>query len=376
MDPRKNDGSNVPLFGMIGGNDAFSTNKYANLEDILADCFPQSDSEFINMIDPNNAFNKGADIGNENELMNSNYPIGYEGFPIPSNALRQTSPYSYQPESGGSNASQNLAVRHSIEDSLSSHAVSPHDDKSSDDPRKKKQRSVGVRNMTEEQKLERRERNREHAKRSRVRKKFLLESLEKSVNALKSENEYLRTAIKDHCDDATVQLARSHAENGKALMISPMEASRVLDDPDYSLVRALQTAQHNFVITDPLKPDNPIIFATQGFLDLTGYSIDQVLGRNCRFLQGPDTDPRAVLKIRNAIKSGQDTNVYLLNYRADGSTFWNQFFIAALRNSEGKIINYVGVQCKVSEEFVKAVQKKEQEGRLGNDDEEMEYEED
>jgi hypothetical protein len=62
---------------------------------------------------------------------------------------------------------------------------------------------------------------------------------------------------------------------------------------------------------------------------------------------------------RKAIENGCDTSVCLLNYRVDGATFWNQFFIAALRDGEGKIINYVGVQCKVSEEFVMAVQKQE-----------------
>lgn len=76
--------------------------------------------------------------------------------------------------------------------------------------------------------------------------------------------------------------------------------------------------------------------------------------------QGPDTDPKAVERIRKAIESGCDTSVCLLNYRADGSTFWNQFFIAALRDADGKIINYVGVQCKVSEEFVQAVQKQDE----------------
>ena len=91
-----------------------------------------------------------------------------------------------------------------------------------------------------------------------------------------------------------------------------------------SLVKALQTAQQNFVITDPSLPDNPIVFASQGFLTLTGYALESVLGRNCRFLQGPRTDPRAVAKIRKAVDEGYDTSVCLLNYRIDGSTFYNQ----------------------------------------------------
>jgi hypothetical protein len=73
-----------------------------------------------------------------------------------------------------------------------------------------------------------------------------------------------------------------------------------------------------------------------------------VLGRNCRFLQGPDTDPNAVAIIRRGIKSGADTSVCLLNYRKDGTTFWNQFFICGLRNNAGTIVNFIGVQCVVS----------------------------
>jgi PAS domain S-box-containing protein len=138
------------------------------------------------------------------------------------------------------------------------------------------------------------------------------------------------------------------------LASSSSSAARALDDPDYSLVKALQTAQQNFVITDPAMPDNPIVYASQGFLTLTGYTLDQVLGRNCRFLQGPQTNPRSVDKIRHGIEKGEDTTVVLLNYRRDGSTFWNQFFIAALRDGEGKVVNYLGVQCMVSEEYAQA----------------------
>jgi PAS domain S-box-containing protein len=134
----------------------------------------------------------------------------------------------------------------------------------------------------------------------------------------------------------------------------------MLDDPDYSLVKALQTAQQNFVISDPSLPDNPIVYASQGFLALTGYTLEQVLGRNCRFLQGPETDPTVVDRIRQGIEKGEDTTVCLLNYRADGTTFWNQFFIAALRDGDGRIVNFLGVQCKVSEDYARAFLKTEE----------------
>lgn len=230
--------------------------------------------------------------------------------------------------------------------------------------------------MSEKQKVERRcatrrERNREHAKRSRIRKKFLLESLQQSVSLLKEENEKLRTAVRSGLGDAEAErLFRADAaaaaarggEPGRGVVAGEAGGgNKVLDDPDFSFIKALQTAQQNFVVTDPSLPDNPIVYATQGFLSLTGYTLDQVLGRNCRFLQGPDTDPRAVEKIRKAIEEGSDMSVCLLNYRVDGTTFWNQFFIAALRDAGGGITNYVGVQCKVSDKYAANVCRRQEE---------------
>lgn len=227
------------------------------------------------------------------------------------------------------------------------------------------------RKMSEQQKVERRERNREHAKRSRIRKKFLLESLQQSVSLLKDENEKLRQAIRSHLGAAEAdELIGKQFANSEAGLIatSSMDANKVLDDPDFSFIKALQTAQQNFVVTDPSLPDNPIVYATQGFLNLTGYTLDQVLGRNCRFLQGPETDPKAVEKIRRSIEEGSDMSVCLLNYRVDGTTFWNQFFIAALRDASGNITNYVGVQCKVSDQYAANVCKKQDDDEMEDDE--------
>lgn len=195
-----------------------------------------------------------------------------------------------------------------------------------------------------------RERNREHAKRSRIRKKFLLESLQQSVAILKEENDKIRQSIRSNLPEKEANellSAKNFSEEVGLIADSSTAANKVLDDPDFRFIKALQTAQQNFVVTDPSLPDNPIVYATQGFLNLTGYTLDQVLGRNCRFLQGPETDPKSVEKIRKAVETGNDMSVCLLNYRVDGTTFWNQFFIAALRDANGNITNYVGVQCKV-----------------------------
>ena len=193
-----------------------------------------------------------------------------------------------------------------------------------------------------------------------MRKKFILQSLEQSVALLKAENEKLKNHIIRYLgrDEARRVLAKPEEEAGPGSTLvanAKGAANKVLDDPDFSFIKALQTADQNFVVTDPSLPDNPIVYASQGFLNLTGYSLDQILGRNCRFLQGPETDPKAVERIRHAIDKGVDVSVCLLNYRVDGTTFWNQFFIAALRDAGGNITNFVGVQCKVSDQYAASV---------------------
>jgi PAS domain S-box-containing protein len=149
---------------------------------------------------------------------------------------------------------------------------------------------------------------------------------------------------------------RNANENRKMTIMDSMPSSGSsnmahLEEQGNRIMEAIQTAQRSFCITDPLLPDNPIIFASQGFLDMSGYKLQEVLGRNCRFLQGPGTDSTQVEILRNGIMQGLDTSVCLLNYRADGSQFYNQIFIAVLRDTSGKIINYVGVQMEVPYEI-------------------------
>ena len=124
--------------------------------------------------------------------------------------------------------------------------------------------------------------------------------------------------------------------------------TKILMEPDYRLIASLITSQQNFVLSDPSLPDNPIVYASDGFCRLTGYRRSDVLGRNCRFLQGPGTDQAAINVIRQGLADCRDISVCLLNYRADGSTFWNQFFLGALKDSQGMVVNYVGVQCEVN----------------------------
>ena len=117
--------------------------------------------------------------------------------------------------------------------------------------------------------------------------------------------------------------------------------------------------QQNYCLSDPTLPDNPITFASQAFLNMTGYNLNEILGKNCRFLQGEDTDEYAVYRIRLSIKEGADCHVVLLNYRKDGTPFYNRLFMTALRDTKGRVKNYLGVQCEVSEAVAKRINSEE-----------------
>ena len=101
------------------------------------------------------------------------------------------------------------------------------------------------------------------------------------------------------------------------------------------------------VVSDPKQPDNPIIEVNQAFLDLTGYAREEVLGRNCRFLRGPDTEPWLSARMGQAIKEQRPVLVELLNYRKDGSSFRNAVMIVPLFDEHGKVQYYLGSQVEV-----------------------------
>lgn len=117
-------------------------------------------------------------------------------------------------------------------------------------------------------------------------------------------------------------------------------------DPFAAAVRATRMPM---VITDPGKPDNPIVFCNEAFQKLTGYDREDIVGRNCRFLQGPDTDRSAVKRVREAIDAGRDVNVDLLNYRKDGTTFWNALYLSPVHNAAGDIQFFFASQLDITE---------------------------
>jgi PAS domain S-box len=116
------------------------------------------------------------------------------------------------------------------------------------------------------------------------------------------------------------------------------------------LLAVIDACPISITVADGRLPDMPLIYANRTFQTLTGYGRDEVLGMNCRFLQGPDTDPAAVRAIRDAVASGSQTEVRLVNYRKDGTTFLNRLVLAPIRDERGGVSAYIGLQSDVTDE--------------------------
>lgn len=225
---------------------------------------------------------------------------------------------------------------------------------------------------------DRKQRNRQHAKKAREKKKNLMQTLQSDLQALQDENDALRNLVKKELPreaaaiisqdcyrstDLIPNYMMPQAAVGSSCNNSTNGRPAVFGTSDFELLESLTQEQQSFVLTDPRLPDNPIVYASPAFTELTGYQRDQVIGRNCRFLQGPTTDEKAVETIREGLKSGRDVTVRLLNFKADGTPFWNQFFLAALHDKDRRVVNYVGVQCMDA-------QQDEEDHKEGEDDDE------
>ncbi len=113
--------------------------------------------------------------------------------------------------------------------------------------------------------------------------------------------------------------------------------------------RAIQSTSCSFTISDATDPELPLLWVNPAFTLTTGYSVEEAIGRNCRFLQGPGTDPARVQELRTALAAGRDATVVLLNYRKDGTSFWNQVAISPVRDDSGQLTHFVGAQTDVTE---------------------------
>jgi PAS domain S-box-containing protein len=124
--------------------------------------------------------------------------------------------------------------------------------------------------------------------------------------------------------------------------------NRLRDENLRLLERALEAVGSGIIITDATAPDHPIIYCNLACEKITGYSRDELIGRNCRLLQGPDTGPEAVEHLRKSLESRDACRVVLKNYRKDGSAFWNELTLSPLMDEGGRLTNYIGVQNDVT----------------------------
>jgi PAS domain S-box-containing protein len=146
-------------------------------------------------------------------------------------------------------------------------------------------------------------------------------------------------------------------------------AAEMADTHSDIFFAAVETTRMPMIVTDPHQPDNPIIFANHAFAKMTGYANHEVVGRNCRFLQGPETDNEAVDELRLAILERREVATEILNYRKDGSAFWNALFISPVHNKQGELVYFFASQLDVSrrrdaEEALHQAQKMEALGQL------------
>jgi PAS domain S-box-containing protein len=112
--------------------------------------------------------------------------------------------------------------------------------------------------------------------------------------------------------------------------------------------RAVSATTTSITVSDPHQDDQPLVCVNPAFTAVTGYRPEEVLGRNCRFLQGPGTDPAAVARVRRALSEGRPVTEVLLNYRADGTTFYNELAVSPVLDERGRLTHFVAVQTDVT----------------------------
>jgi PAS domain S-box-containing protein len=143
------------------------------------------------------------------------------------------------------------------------------------------------------------------------------------------------------------EVARLRAERDASVR-APDPGQRTSAAGSDLLFTAAEKTRMPMIITDPHQPDNPIVFANRAFQDLCGYGADELLGRNCRFLQGARTDPAEVARVRDAIAARRDVVVEIVNYHRDGTPFRNELYISPVYAPDGQLRYFFGSQLDVT----------------------------
>ncbi|HEX3004996.1 MAG TPA: diguanylate cyclase, partial [Angustibacter sp.] len=144
------------------------------------------------------------------------------------------------------------------------------------------------------------------------------------------------------------QPADDHADAAALATLVGAPASTAVDG-EAVLHRALGATNSGITIVDVRRPDQPLVYANTAFAELAGLPLERLLGRNCRFLQGPDTDRDAVARVRAAVARGEECRETLLNYRGEQRIpWWNEIYLAPVVDAEGRVVQYIGVQNDVT----------------------------
>lgn len=160
------------------------------------------------------------------------------------------------------------------------------------------------------------------------------------------QEEDLKARVKAHF---TIRnLNRSLVEQNQRLQEEIRERQRKEEELRLSN-QAIAASSNGIVIADARKPDMPITYVNPAFEQLTGYSAEEVVGRNCRFLQGKDKEQPALDELRAALREGRGCTVILSNYRKNGTLFWNELRISPIYDTDGNLTHYVGIQSDITE---------------------------
>ncbi|MGY2080668.1 SpoIIE family protein phosphatase [Modestobacter sp. SYSU DS0657] len=178
------------------------------------------------------------------------------------------------------------------------------------------------------------------------------------LSARRSSDE-LRASAADATDEQLLwvtgfPLSRADSDQRLALVVFlHLDEGHATADPETQLKalrdRAVVATDIAFTITDPRRPDNPLVWVNPSFSRISGYSYAESIGQNCRFLQGPATDTERTAELRTALQQHEPITRTLLNYRKDGTAFWNQVSITPVFDGAGELISFVGVQTDVTE---------------------------
>ncbi|MCJ2035537.1 PAS domain S-box protein [Methylobacterium sp. J-068] len=158
-----------------------------------------------------------------------------------------------------------------------------------------------------------------------------------------TENDELRRRL----GAAEAEIERLRARN-EGHVHAPVGAERTSAAGTNLLFTAAEKTRMPQIVTDPNLPDNPIVFANRAFQELCGYGAEDLIGRNCRFLQGPDTDPADVAKVRDAIAACRDVVVEIVNYHRDGTPFRNELYVSPVFDPDGRLRYFFASQLDVT----------------------------